>query len=157
VLLPSSSTLIDSAVLPHSIWGYARGRNGVTADAAERPCCHGAVKAFFDASVARLNPCGGPVLRIGCRCPSLTRSEVGIDRNSMRPDVGSAQNPLTANGACSLYSFQSLVISEITAWFRSRAGLVRAVTMNTNKNLKLIDGGASGGNVFEAIFSAEPE
>jgi hypothetical protein len=33
----------------------------------------------------------------------------------------------------------------------------RAVTMNTNKNLKLIDGGASGGNVFEAIFSAEPE
>jgi len=75
----------------------------------------------------------------------------------MRPDVGSAQNPLTANGACSLYSFQSLVISEITAWFRSRAGLVRAVTMNTNKNLKLIDGGASGGNVFEAIFSAEPE
>jgi hypothetical protein len=78
--------------LPHSIWGYARGRNGVTAVAAERPCCHGAVKAFFDASVARLNPCfGGPVLRIGCRCPSLTRSEVGIDRNSMRPDVGSAQ------------------------------------------------------------------
>jgi hypothetical protein len=29
--------------------------------------------------------------------------------------------------------------------------------MNTNKNLKLIDGGASGGNVFEAIFSAESE